>query len=89
MNKGLEALEMMEMTVDVMCSREYNEAEKIVEKSLKALEILKEKLVIGYDESENDKPCLTLGFKNNKDELFIFYTTFDKEKIDLLKEVLL
>lgn len=42
MSKGLEALEMMGSTVDVMCSTEYNEAKKIVEKELKALEVIKD-----------------------------------------------
>ena len=55
-------------------------------KSLKALEIIKENLVISYDESE---PCLMLGIKVGKDKLVIIYETFDREKIDLLKEVLL
>ena len=41
MSEGLEALEMMNMTVDVMCSTEYNEAKKIVEQALKEYEQLK------------------------------------------------
>ena len=45
MSKGLEALEMMGMTVDVMCSTEYVEAKKVVERELKALEIIKKKQV--------------------------------------------
>lgn len=56
---------------------------------LAALEIIKENLVVSYDESENDKPCLILSIKVNKDNLVVVYETFDKEKIDLLKEVLL
>lgn len=62
---------------------------KTIKKELKAFEIIKEKLVVGYDESENDKPCLTLGVKDNEGVLLIFYITFDKEKINLLKEALL
>lgn len=38
MSKELEALEMMNMTVDIMCSTEYNEAKKIVEQALKEYE---------------------------------------------------
>lgn len=55
----------------------------------KALELIKENLVVSYDESENDKPCLVLSIKVGKDNLVVIYETFDKEKIDLLKEVLL
>lgn len=58
-------------------------------KELKALEIIKENIIVSYDESENDKPCLILGIKVNKYNTIIFYETYDKEKIDLLKEVLL
>ena len=54
----------------------------------RALEMFKENLVVGYDESENDMPCLVLGFKVGKDKMAIIYHTFDKEKIDLLKEVI-
>ena len=53
------------------------------------LEIIKENLVVGCDESKNDKPCLIIGIKVDKDKLVIIYKTFDKEKIDLLKEALL
>lgn len=60
-----------------------------VDKKLKALEIIKENLVVSYDESNNDKPCLMLSIKVGKDNLVVIYETFDKEKIDLLKEVLL
>lgn len=60
-----------------------------IEKQDKVLKIIKENLVVSYDESENDKPCLVLGFKFDKDKMAIIYHTFDKEKIDLLKEVLL
>lgn len=59
-----------------------------VEKQLKALEIIKENLLVGYDENTNDKSCLTLGIKIDKDNVVIIYETFDKTKIDLLKEVL-
>ena len=55
---------------------------------LAALEIIKENLVVSYDESENDKPCLILSIKTEKDNLVVVYETFDKEKIDLLKEAL-
>lgn len=61
----------------------------IIKTALKALEIIKENLVVSYDENKNDKSCLTLGVKVDKDKLVIIYQTFDKEKIDLLKEVLL
>lgn len=60
-----------------------------IEKSLKALEIIKENIFVSYDESENDKPCLVLGSKTTEGEIIIFYVTYDKEKIGLLKEVLL
>lgn len=60
-----------------------------LEKQDKVLKIIKENLVVSYDESENDKPCLVLGFKFDKDKMAIIYHTFKKEKIDLLKEVLL
>ena len=63
----------------------YNERNKYK----RALEMFKENLVVSYDESENDKSCLVLGFKYDKDKMAIIYHTFDKEKIDLLKEVLL
>ena len=59
-----------------------------IKKKLKALEIIKENLVVSCDESENDKSCLVIGFKVDKDKMAIIYHTFDKEKIDLLKEVL-
>lgn len=59
------------------------------ENKVKAFDIIKENLVVSYDESNNDKPCLMLGVKVDKDKLVIIYETFDEEKIDLLKRVLL
>ena len=58
-------------------------------KKLEVFETIKEKLVVGYDESENDGSCLTLGVRGYNGVLLVFYTTFDKEKVDLFKEVLL
>lgn len=55
----------------------------------RVLEMFKENLVVSYDESKNDKPCLILGIKVSKDNLVVIYETFDKEKIDFLKEALL
>lgn len=54
----------------------------------KALEMIKENLVVGYDESENDKYCLTIGVKVDKDKLVVIYQTFDENKIRLLNEIL-
>ncbi len=54
----------------------------------KALEMIKENLVVDYDESENDKYCLTIGVKVDKDKLVVIYQTFDENKIRLLKEIL-
>lgn len=59
------------------------------EKKIKAFEIIKENLIFSLDESESNKSCLTIGVKVDKNHIVVIYQTFDKEKIDLLKEVLL
>lgn len=99
MSKGLEALEDIKYKLrELEFVLRHNNQEKvpyiqetkwyIIEKELKALEIIKENLVVSYDENKNDKPYLMLGVKVNKDNLVVIYETYDKEKIDLLKEVL-
>ena len=88
-----------ELSTELDSVHKLGEAEDILEKHnisslsdldnrLAALEIIKENLVVSYDESENNKPCLIIGIKSDKDNLIVFYETFDKEKIDLLKEAL-
>jgi hypothetical protein len=71
---------------DVLIYAHLSEQDRI--KKLKALEIIKENLIVIYDENKNDKPCLMLSIKVDKDKLITIYETFDKEKIDLLREVL-
>lgn len=73
------------LNMDYACKQSLD----IIEKSLKALKTIKEKMVISVDESEYDNHCLTLGVKVREDRLVIIYQTLDKDRIDLLKEVLL
>ena len=78
---ALERLEKIEKTTHSVLRED-------ISNKLKALEIIKENLVVGYDENENDKPCLIIGIKVNKDKLVVIYQTNEQDKIDLLKEVL-
>lgn len=86
-----EAVKIHEIRIEEMYKKALREwvLKNAFPKELKAFEIIKENLVVSYDESENDKPCLVIGFKVDKDQMTIIYHTFDKEKIDLLKEVLI
>ena len=66
---------------------------RIIEKALKALEIIKDicEIRIAIDETKNDKYCGMVSLVCNKD-IYVIYTTYDKEniqKLKLLKEVLL
>ena len=90
MSKELEALCYLD---DIAHGRKMDldphELKLIIEKALKALEIIKENLIVSIDEDSKDKPCLMVGVKINKDNVCVIYETFDRNKIDLLKEVLL
>ena len=58
-----------------------------LEKLEKVVETLKkEDFIIKTDESDKDLPYLIMAMKF-KDKIIVFYETFDKKKIDLLKEV--
>lgn len=98
MNKGLAALERMaehirQADYDKGNIEDYDVLQFVndyqtIEKQLKALEIIKENLVVSYDEGSNDGSCLVIGVKVSKDNLVIIYETFEQDKIDLLKEAL-
>ena len=78
MSKGLKALEMLENDECILMSQ-FNECYKAIEKELKALEILKEKLI----DIKWLKGCEELGDYNDLNE-----PTLTQEEYNLLKEVL-
>ena len=91
MSKGLEALEIIkgalveieydeEEGVILSAWQEHEEETKIIEKELKALEIMTKSLEIGEEDF----------FYDDKENIYYFIgSEISKEKYDLLKEVLL
>lgn len=86
MSKGLEAFEMMGMTVDVMCSTEYNDAKKIVEKELKACETIKELFDFSTALRFPDNQPMLMIVNKRKNEYWEIPLT--KEQYESMKEAL-
>lgn len=81
MSKGLEHLEILEYLVELYGHFSFDFT--IIEKELKALEIIKEKICLGG-------LCSALQeTKNFEDYKVSYFTQLTKEEYDLLKEVML